>query len=538
MSQQRPSSPGFSFPSPGKTPSHPGSFADAVSHCKNAMKAYDPAVLRQAIRELWELTLVGSEYHFSFLCNTMYHRAPPGTLSHTMEQHGARLVQNSATAIAKHLRGKDLDGMAPILLPKFSPAFLDKALALRLESIQAQQLVHALGRAERLGYDARDMVTANTSGPARQERVIPTANPIPTPPAAMMPRASQAPPQPGPGEAAGISMPSDEEILRLGIAFCERCNRPCAGRQALESRFPGNMSGVRYHMKNAVCGHYTEEHADALRALFADADEVQKRLQPAVAVPRAAPAPSQGSPGQSPGSRDPYAALNPEQRRAFDAEMARADQKYADQLVKARLLPAEEQRAEFARVKNIYNTKQSVTRKKYGIRLRERRSRAEVEEERNRRLSSRHNTPGSTGTRSHSEVHDTPTPALRERRESVNPQGAAPRAAVFAETSNGLSGAPPGTAELTDQTSTSATSPAVSQPSPPGTAGAAARPMPMSIAGSYTAPVRAPDVPMSNNATDKQSIEIDDDDDAKMDTVGDDESNTEKEVDGQDHKMD
>lgn len=46
---------------------HPQSFADAVNHAKDSMRAYDATVLRQAVRELWEVTLVGSEYHSSFL---------------------------------------------------------------------------------------------------------------------------------------------------------------------------------------------------------------------------------------------------------------------------------------------------------------------------------------------------------------------------------------------------------------------------------------------------------------------------------------
>ncbi|KAJ3479113.1 hypothetical protein NLG97_g8404 [Lecanicillium saksenae] len=346
--------------------------------------------------------------------------------------------------------------------------------------------------------------------------------------------------------------------MKLGIAFCERCNRPCAGIKALQvhsrtglcgsppvplnrfgreyclycgQRFLGGPTGLRYHIEHTVCGQYTDEHADALTSLFADAEAVQRRLRAAAETPRAAPAASQASPGQSPGPSDPYAVLTPNERIAFDAEMAKADQKYADNLKKARELPPDQQKAEFARVKNIYNNKQSVTRKKYGIRLRDRKSRADVEGERNRMLSSRQNTPGSTGTPAHSEAALTPT--TRGERDSISSQATTPRATLFSEAGNGLSG-PTGTAELTNQTATSATSPAVSHRSPPATASGAARPMPMSIAGSYTAPVRPPDRPM-NNGNDRQPIEIDDDD-AKMDTAAD-ESNTEMEVDEQDGSM-
>lgn len=173
----------------------------------------------------------------------MLHRAPVGTLSRTIESHGSRLVANATAPIAKHLQTEQLDNIAPLLLPKLSHGFLDKALALRLETIQAQQLVNALGRAERLGYDVRDVVTGNTApaqGQARQEKVIPTANPIPVPPPAMLASMSQEPARPQPAAASSGqishnhgSVPTHAEVLRLGLAFCEMCRRPCGGLKSL-----------------------------------------------------------------------------------------------------------------------------------------------------------------------------------------------------------------------------------------------------------------------------------------------------------------
>lgn len=62
----------FSFPSPGRVPTHEGQFKDAVAHIKSTMRSCDPAVLRQAIRELWELTLVGSDYHYQFVVSSAW----------------------------------------------------------------------------------------------------------------------------------------------------------------------------------------------------------------------------------------------------------------------------------------------------------------------------------------------------------------------------------------------------------------------------------------------------------------------------------
>ncbi|KAJ4164259.1 hypothetical protein LMH87_005940 [Akanthomyces muscarius] len=571
MAQPNPPTPvpsTFSFPSPGAEPTHRQAFTDAVAHAKKMMSSYDAAVLRQAVRELWELTLVGSEYHSSFLCSTMFHRAPPATLSRTVEQHGARLVKHSASQIAKHLKMAELDMIAPLLLPKLSPAFLDKALALRLESIQGQQLVNALGRAERLGYDVRDVVTGNASGPPRQEKVIPTANPIPVPSTSMLPRASQAPQQPGPGSPS-VDLPSDQDIMRLGIAFCECCNRPCGGLKALLTHrrsglcgtlpvpleklnkefclFCGQqfttVGGMTYHSRNHVCGRYAEEHADALWKLFTDADQLWKYRQAtgegssqaytssrgvwnsqnstaatAAAASRKTPAARPSSPQQLPSSKDPYGHLSPNSRQAFDTAMSIVEHKFAEEMKKAMKLPADAQRAEIARVKNLFNNKQSMTRKKFGIRLRERRSRAEIEDERTRMLSSRSGTPASTGKRAFSEVEGTPystgnratsevrgTSMSTGEHDSTSRQGS-PKRILLSEMGNGAPGSPR-IADLTDPTSTSATPPEVSQPSAPGTAGATPRPMPMSIAGSYTAPVQA-----ASSAKDTEPIEIDDDD--------------------------
>ncbi|OAQ99987.1 hypothetical protein LLEC1_01834 [Akanthomyces lecanii] len=516
----------FSFPSPGTAPTHRQAFNDAVIHAKKMMSGYDPAVLRQAVRELWDLTLVGSEYHSSFICSTMFHRAPPATLSRTVEQHGVRLVQHSASQIAKHLKMADLDMMAPLLLPKFSPTFLDKALALRLESIQAQQLVNALGRAERLGYDVCDVVTGNASGPPRQEKVIPTANPIPAPPASMLSRGSQVAQQPG-SDSPTVELPSDQEIMRLGIAFCERCNRPCAGLKALLAHrrsglcgtlpvplekfgkdfclFCGQQfmggGGLTYHSRNQVCGRYSEEHSDALWKLFKDAEQVWKSKQ----------AKGEGSSQAYASTKtDPYGHLTPTSRQAFDTAMATIEHRFADEMKKAMKFPADAQKAEIARVKNLFNNKQSMTRKKFGIRLRERRARSEIEDERARWLSSRPGTPASTGKRAFSEVEGTPnstgnrarsevrvTSASAGERDSTSRQGT-PKRILLSETGNGAPGSSR-TTDLTDTTSTSAASPAVSQPSAP-------PPMPMSIAGSYTAPVQA-----ASKSKDTEPIEIDDD---------------------------
>lgn len=496
----------------------------------------------------------------------MLHRTPTTVLSRSIESHGHRMVKHAASQIAIHLKPENLDIIAPILLPKLSDGFLDKALALRLESIQAQQLVNALGRAERLGYDVRDVVSGNPMAPSRHERVIPAANPIPKPPANMLPQASQAAPVYQQTDAVTRQVLDHEVIVRTGIVFCERCNRPCGGPRALltvrnsfhfivfpvfsfvyldvslmkvlilriantwrqhgKSRRCGLLpppvdklgkehcifcgqyfvggAGLRYHVANAVCGQYGEEVRSALMVLFEDADEQHRKTmahgRDSQASQGASPGPS-GSPVLSP--KDPYSVLTPETRRRMEDELAKADEHFNAQMKALSGLEESVRKAETLRLKNSYNTKQSTIRKKYGIKLRERRTRAEIEEERSRiKGTSSRSTPGQTptGKRAHSEVDDTPV-SVSTGRGSPSRHGTPPKRMLITEVNGSARSRSVGTAEPKDAASTS-TSPISVPHSTPGSAipaatapsSSATRPMPMSIAGSYTNPVRAPDV--------------------------------------------
>lgn len=86
-----------------------------------------------------------------------------------------------------------------------------------------------------------------------------------------------------------------------------------------------------------------------------------------------------------------YAHLSPEDRASFDAAMKQAEDKYSEEMKRALANPdfsRSDRELELAKLKNRFNTKQSITRKKYGIKLRERRPKHEIEAERSRILSS------------------------------------------------------------------------------------------------------------------------------------------------------
>lgn len=80
-----------------------------------------------------------------------------------------------------------------------------------------------------------------------------------------------------------------------------------------------------------------------------------------------------------------YDHLSPAQREALVEELRDAELKYGDRIKQAETIADPEMRLNrLEALKNSFSTKQSMIRKKYGVRLRERRSRAQMEQERSR----------------------------------------------------------------------------------------------------------------------------------------------------------
>lgn len=103
---------------------------------------------------------------------------------------------------------------------------------------------------------------------------------------------------------------------------------------------------------------------------------------------------SGGKVAGSPNPADPYAHLTPEQRAAMEKELQEAEQKYAPRFAEAQLIPDFRARQKaIDGIRNSFGTKQSMIRKKYGVRLRERRTKAEIEAERARLGLQAHDTP-------------------------------------------------------------------------------------------------------------------------------------------------
>lgn len=82
---------------------------------------------------------------------------------------------------------------------------------------------------------------------------------------------------------------------------------------------------------------------------------------------------------------DPYAHLSPEQLTALQRELSEAEITYGERMRQANMIPDEAERKQrLDGLGNSFSTKQSLIRKRYGVRLRVRRTKAEILNERDR----------------------------------------------------------------------------------------------------------------------------------------------------------
>ncbi|CAM1506799.1 Fc.00g064400.m01.CDS01 [Cosmosporella sp. VM-42] len=501
-------------------------FSQEYLDMADMIKKTKPNVVRHVIRDHWERALLGSQYHIAFILNATMHQANPETLSRAVQDFGGRMIQESKPHVIRHLSAEGFDEVADLLLSKVSNKFLDKAIARRLETIPARELVNALARAERLGYDVQDIVEERGPG---VEHVIPSIIPQmyppmlpqsfpqgaqqPVPPAAQSPSEQQTPvPLPSMPQLPATGRPQkqpkiiDQQDLPRqgpnGSLYCVICLWPCAGQDALDyhtkkracgkwlewdrvgrelcpfcgCRF-GSSGGLSYHLKTQVCGNYSDEMSQTMTTLIDDyfvwsrgaAERDRERRPhgcPSLATPQEITqhgTPQQvksqsGTPGAAsesdwvtPGN-DPYSKLTPQQRQEFENDMKEAEDFYGKLMRDATELPEPEQTKTLAALKNRYNTKQSVTRKKYGIRLRERRSKNQIAAERSRLFGSA-NGPSLSGSDRHASTKRARASEGTSATPAAQPSSTAepPRKRVALSDMGGLTGSS-ATAETTDPT--------------------------------------------------------------------------------------
>ncbi|KAK4223757.1 hypothetical protein QBC38DRAFT_372431 [Podospora fimiseda] len=417
---QSQSSQGFPSPNQEYARINP-KFIDDCTRMTYAIQQSLPEAVRRVVRDNWDKCLLGSEFHQAFILNASIHHALPSITQRAVTDFGAKLVSECLPEIIGHISTARLDEVADSIIAKASNAFLDKCLEKRLPTIEVEPLTQALARAERLGFRHDDEIQRE----GQHERVIPHE----AYPGASVPWAASHHHAPPPAP----------EYYSVQPLQCSRCFRTFKlappydyhMRYGVCSLPPPTANGFLTSCPH--CGQGFERQEDLNGHLHAQACDYLGTTPPASQQPppvklsrgpgrprRSSPPsqapvsilPSQGTPAPpnghlpsqhstplpsrvaavaatpttaSPSGVDPYAHLTQEQRDRMNAELLEAEQRYGPRFLEAEMIADEnEKRAKIDGLRNSFGTKQSMIRKKYGVRLRERRTKAEIAAERER----------------------------------------------------------------------------------------------------------------------------------------------------------
>ncbi|CCC05002.1 hypothetical protein SMACR_07325 [Sordaria macrospora] len=391
--------PSSGFPSPVTTHAHLNKkFADDCTRLTYAIQQSTPDAVRRVFRDNWEKCMLGTEFHQAFILNASIHHAVPSITRRAVRDFGQKMVLESKHELISHFSTADLDDVSDAIINKASDAFLDKCLNARLLTIEAKPLITALARAERLGYNPADVVEE------QHERVMPTTQ-------------AARPPPPPPSQSTHAG--------RLQCMGCYRIFTHQApyeyhmSRQLCAVPPPTSVKGFEFSCQH--CGEgftRSDEHQSHERAqtcFHAGPASHRGPGRPPRAVPQPQPVPSsvvpltqvQATPAvtrtvdltsagstpsaetpavsKTPNPADPYGHLTQEQLAMMDADLKEAEKKFAPRFAEAYAIPDEnERRIKIEGLRNSFGTKQSMIRKKYGVRLRQRRTKAEIQAEEER----------------------------------------------------------------------------------------------------------------------------------------------------------
>ncbi|KAI1345257.1 hypothetical protein F5Y15DRAFT_365384 [Xylariaceae sp. FL0016] len=430
------------LPSPKQKHASMPEFDDDFAKLSHLVSHVGPPAVRKVVRDHWEKTLLGSEFHHAFLLNAAIHHANGSIIRRAIKNFGGRMVRESKTEIVSHFSPQDLDHVADDILGKCSDSFLDKALEKRLKTIDARSLINALARAERLGYESSDVLEEQEQehellppppapaygspahhGPPPQVHRGPTAQAQPTThpnwPAHQSQQPSQAPQAPPAPPAQALQCPMCWRTFQHSAPYEYHVQKQICAKEA-----PGPLGfpfrceqcgagfitkvGQQYHLSNLVCGNHRTASATPKAAPGPAPASPIVLSSGTSTLPQARPSstPSHSYPsGQnlpasqsmttpvrfksqaqaSPSSDDPYAHLLPGKKEELMADLKDIEMAYAPRFAEAEAIPDPATRKlRIDSLQNSFSTKQSITRKKYGVKLRQRRTRAEIEEERAR----------------------------------------------------------------------------------------------------------------------------------------------------------
>ncbi|KAI1407857.1 hypothetical protein F5Y13DRAFT_194969 [Hypoxylon sp. FL1857] len=432
-SPQSSSTPSRGFPSPKKEHhlDNP-KFSDDLSRLTHAMQQSVPAAVRRVIRDNWEKCLLGSEFHHAFLLNAVIHHSNGVIIRRSIKDFGSKMVSESKHEIIAHLTTSDLDAVADDILDKASDYFLDRAMEKRLRTIDARSLINALARAERLGYENSDILE-DQKEKASKFNPAPSFDPTP-----------HLVPDPGPNLQHRQSLPSMQQGRGPLVLQCPLCWRKFDSTQPYEyhvqkqvcTKEPPSTEGYpfsckhcgagfttkvgqHYHLANHVCGEHgtmpatPKAYANSGSPITLSSGN-NSPIQAPATLPRAStshyhystqphiaatPVQHREAAVRTPSSNhkeqnDPYSHLTPSTREKLDEELRQAEITYTARFKEAEAIEDPEKRqVKLEGLQNSFSTKQSIIRKKYGVRLRNRRTKAEIDNER-QRMGWKHNSPG------------------------------------------------------------------------------------------------------------------------------------------------
>ncbi|KAK5632948.1 hypothetical protein RRF57_008662 [Xylaria bambusicola] len=412
-----------------------------VSLVADAVQQACPEAVRRVVRDKWEKCVMGSEFHHAFLMNATIHHASGDIMRRAIRDFGRNMIVGAKMEIASHLGPEDLDDMASVILEKCSDKFLDKALEQRLKTIDARSLINALARAERLGYENSDILED------QPERVVPAAqmhSPVVTQVnlnTGMQPQFPQA----GPGGTAIAYQvqPVPQHAPATSDLKCRMCWRQFNQTRTYEYHVQKQLcvkarqeqysfwcdtcgagfttkNGKQYHDEKGVCGSHDTAPATP-RTEVPTPMKYPNHIVPMSSQPYPVPSQPTGSPmgNPSPLLDDPYGHLTPDRKAQLEEELRQAEISYVPRFAEAEAMTdTEAKKAKLESLHNTYSTKQSMIRKKYGVRLRVRRTRQEIEAERLRRLGVKHG-PSSLGG-------GAGTPSAKRQRNDNGPNGLGP----------------------------------------------------------------------------------------------------------------
>ncbi|KAI1497381.1 hypothetical protein F5X99DRAFT_26612 [Biscogniauxia marginata] len=437
------------FPSP-RQDYEPAIFDQDLKLLTHAVQQAMPQAVRRVIRDNWEKSLLGSEFHHAFLLNAVVHHANGVIVRRSIKDFGTRMISESKNEIISHFKSHDLDEVTDTILARCSDAFLDKAMEKRLKTIDARSLINALARAERLGYENGDVLEDHTEKSVTTKpkstsstpsfNHVQQAAPKPLPQAPTLQTQQTQPPARHAPSTTAAAAPS------LQCRLCWRKFDRTAPyeyhvQKQLCTKEPPNPQGFpflcehcgagfitkvgqQYHLANRVCGEHgtapatppqpgssaspitlSSRHNSPAQPLPVPSYYPSSQQRPTASQPKATQATTPFA------AEDPYGHLSPQTREQLMEELRLAELSFVPRFREAEdIADPVERKIKLDGIQNSFSTKQSLIRKKYGVRLRNRRTRAEIDGER-ARLGLKH--AYSNG----SESHETPAPK-RQRAEN------------------------------------------------------------------------------------------------------------------------